>query len=48
MKCANLKTNTIKIQGIHSSYNRRLENDENCRKYIIKIEKNYEIVENVN
>ena len=39
MKCVNPKNNTIKILGIHFSYNRSLENDENCRRYIIKIEK---------
>ena len=39
MGCVNLKNNTIKILGIHFSYNRRLENDENYRRYIIKIEK---------
>ena len=39
MECANLKNNTIKILGIHFSYNRRLENDKNYRKNIIKIEK---------
>ena len=39
MECVNLKNNTIKILGIHFSYNKRLENDENYRRYIIKIEK---------
>ena len=39
MKCVNLKNNTIKILGIHFSYNKRLENDENHRRYIIKTEK---------
>ena len=39
MKCVNLKNNTIKILGIHFSYNKSLENDENYRRYIIKIEK---------
>ena len=28
MECAKWKNNTIKIFGIHFSYNRRLENDE--------------------
>ena len=37
MECVNLKKNTIKILGIHFSYNRRLENDENYRRYIINI-----------
>ena len=31
MECVNLKNNTIKILGIHFSYNRSLENDENWR-----------------
>ena len=35
----NLKTNTIKILRIHFSYNRRRKNDDNYRRYIIKIEK---------
>ena len=39
MKCVNLKNNTIKVLGIHFSYNKRLENDENYRRYIIKIKK---------
>ena len=34
-----LKTDTIKILGIYFSYNIRLENGENYRKYITKIEK---------
>ena len=39
MKCVNVKNNTIKILGIHFSYNRSLENGENYRRYIIKIGK---------
>ena len=39
MECVNLKHNTIKILGIHFSYNRKIENDENYRRYITKIEK---------
>ena len=39
MECVNLKTNTIKILGSHFSYNRRVLNDENYKKYIGKIEK---------
>ena len=38
MAYVNLKTNAIKNLRIHFSYKRRLENDENSRKYIIKIE----------
>ena len=34
----NLKTNTTKIPGIYFSYNRSLENDQNDKRYIIKIE----------
>ena len=37
MECVNLKTNTIRILGIHFSYNRSLENDKNYGRYIIKI-----------
>ena len=39
MECVNLNNNTIKILGIHFSYNKSLENDENYKRYIIKIEK---------
>ena len=38
MRCVNLYEDTIKILGIHYSYNRQLENDENFKKYIAKIE----------
>ena len=31
--------NTIKILGIHFSYNKSLEDDENYKRYIINIEK---------
>ena len=36
IECVSLKSNRIKILGIHFSYNRGLENDEN---YKLKIEK---------
>ena len=39
MESVNLKNDTIKILGIDFLYNGRLENDENCRRYITKIEK---------
>ena len=39
MECVNLRNNTIKILGIHFPYNGSLENDENYRRYIMKIEK---------
>ena len=38
MRCVNLYEDTIKILGIHYSYNKQLENDENFKKYIAKIE----------
>ena len=38
MRYVNLHENTIKILGIHYSYNKQLENDENFKKYIEKIE----------
>ena len=38
MRCGNLYEDTIKILGIHYSCNKLLENDENFRKYIAKIE----------
>ena len=37
-RCGNLHEDTIKILGIHYSYNKQLENDENIKKYIAKIE----------
>ena len=39
MEFVTLKNNTFKTLGIHFSYNKGLENDENYRRYIIKIEK---------
>ena len=38
MRCVNLYEDTIKILGIHYSYNKQLPNDENFKKYIAKIE----------
>ena len=38
MRCVNLHEDTIKILGIRYSYNKTLENDENFKKYIVKIE----------
>ena len=39
MRCVNLHEDTIKILGIHYSYNKQLENDKkNFKKYIAKIE----------
>ena len=38
MRYVNLHEATIKILGIHYSYNKQLENDENFKKYIGKIE----------
>ena len=38
MRCVNLHEDTIKILGILYSYNKQLENDENFKKYIAKIE----------
>ena len=38
MRCVNLHENTIKIFEIHYSYNKQLENDENFKTYIAKIE----------
>ena len=39
MECINLNDCTIKILGIHYSYNKKLENENNFKKYITKIEK---------
>ena len=38
MRCVKLHEGTIKILGIHYSYIKQLENDENSKKYIAKIE----------
>ena len=38
MERVNLKNSTIKILGIHFLYSKRLENDENYKRYIIKFE----------
>ena len=38
MRFANLFEDIIKILGIHYSYNKQLENNENFKKYIAKIE----------
>ena len=38
MERVNLKNSTIKILGIHFLYSKRLENDENSKRYIIKFE----------
>ena len=38
MRCVNLYEDTIKVLGIHYSYNKQYENDENFKKYIGKIE----------
>ena len=38
MRCVSLHVNTIKILRIHYSYNKQLENDENFKKHIAKIE----------
>ena len=38
MQCIDLNESTIKILGIHYSYNKTLENEENFKNHIIKIE----------
>ena len=39
MKCIDLTLSTIKILGVHFSYNKKIENDENLLKQITSIEK---------
>ena len=39
IKCTDLRLNTVKILGIHFSYNKKIENDENFLKQITSIEK---------
>ena len=38
MKCVNLNNETVKILGVHFSYNKNLEQDKNFSDHIIKIE----------
>ena len=38
MKCIDLTKNSVKILGIHFSYNKKIENEENFIKLIKKIE----------
>ena len=39
MKCTDLRSITVKILGIHFSFNKKIENDENFLKRITSIEK---------
>ena len=39
LKCIDLGLNTAEILGIHFSYNKKIENDENILKQITRIEK---------
>ena len=39
IKCTDMRLNTVKILGIHFSYNKKIENDENFLKQITSIEK---------
>ena len=38
MTCVDLNNKTMKIFGVHFSYNKNLEPDKNLHKHIIKIE----------
>ena len=38
MECIDLTKNSVKILGIHFSYNRKIENEENFVKFVKKIE----------
>ena len=38
MKCVNLNNETVKILGVHFSYNKNLEQDKNFSDHIVKIE----------
>ena len=38
MKCVNLNNETVKILGVHFSYNKNLEQDKNFCEHIVKIE----------
>ena len=38
MTCVNLNNETVEILGVHFSYNKNLERDENFSEYIVKTE----------
>ena len=38
MKCFNLNNETVKILGVHFSYNKNLEQDKKFSEHILKIE----------
>ena len=38
MKCVNLNNKSVKILGVHFSYNKDLEQDKNFCEHIVKIE----------
>ena len=38
MKCLNLTKETVKILGVHFSYNKKLEHEMNFQSHIVKIE----------
>ena len=38
MKCVNLNNKTVKILGVHFSYNKNLEQDKNFFEHIVSIE----------
>ena len=38
MECIDLTKNSVKVLGIHFSYNRKIENEENFIKFVKKIE----------
>ena len=38
VECVNLQTNTIKILGIHFSYNKKIENEKNFLDHITKLQ----------
>ena len=39
LKCIDWRLNTVKILGIHFSYNKKIENNENFLKHITSLEK---------
>ena len=38
MKCVHLNNETVKVLGVHFSYDRNLEQDKNFCEHIVKIE----------
>ena len=45
VECVNLRTNAVKILGMHLSYNKKLENEKKLFRSYYKTSKSYKYVE---